>query len=293
MEMDAIVIINLLVFLLFLAVFVFLYHLVLSLIKSKAKEAAKVGATYLFQRRSQILQMAKSVKMLLFGFTQRKYWFLSFKQQIQTRTSLGPNSRRGRQPFGSKEDFLSPRGMCLHMQGKGPISCLTPAKRIRTGLPEDFTFLVQSCSTSHCFPKIRANPVTTGSQSLDNLIPSDSWAKIHKAVGFKSNDNLPIKSPNDRSRSKPTFVWEKNRTEVKAKYFPRKRIQATPADAADDKKTSGQCKFPHLCKRTSFHASSYLRPKKSTNHGKSCLRHQDTTTTGNTKSLFCLEKFQS
>ena len=307
MELDVIAILNLMVFLLFLGVLVLLCHLVLSLLKSKAKEAARVGTTTnCWLQRRQILPMAKRVKMSLFDFSKRKCWLFSFlKQQIQRRTSLGPNSQRRRGPFGSEQgrDILFARGICLHMQEKGPISCLMPARRPRNGLPKGFS-LVQSSSSSHCFPKIRANPITNASQSLDNLIPdfcpSDSWAKIHMSVSSKSVPNGALSTRcwyARRPHSKPSLGWMKKQTAAQAKCLPNlyKRCQATPVAApANNKNTSGHTK-PTFARGP--HAKpSYLRPKKSPKHGKSCtpyIHHHHTTTSGNTKSMFCLEKFQS
>ena len=94
MELDAIAIVNLVVFLLFLAVLALLFHLVLSLLKSKAKETAGVGTTYFrVQGRRKILPMAKWVKKSLFDFSKRKCWLFSLKQQIQRRTSLEETNR--------------------------------------------------------------------------------------------------------------------------------------------------------------------------------------------------------
>ena len=112
MELDAIAILNLVVFLLFLSVLLLLCHLVLLLLKSKAKEAARVGTTNCWLQKRQILPMAKRVKMSLFDFSKRKCWLFSFlKQQIQRRTSLGPNSQRRRGPYGSEQGWA--RGICL------------------------------------------------------------------------------------------------------------------------------------------------------------------------------------
>ena len=304
MELDAIAILNLVVFLLFLSVLLLLCHLVLLLLKSKAKEAARVGTTTnCWLQRRHILPMANRVKMSLFDFSKRKCWLFSFlKQQIQRRTSFGPNSQRRRGPFG---DTLSAKGICLHMQEKGPISCLMPARSHRTGLPRGFS-LVQSSSSSYCFPKIRANSITNASQSLDNLFPdfcpSDSWAKIHMSVSSKSvpNGALSVKSPRywyaRRPHSKPSLGRMKKQTAAQAKSLPNlyKRCQATPVAAPANKNTSGHTK-PTFARGP--HAKpSYLRPKKSPKHGKSYtpyIHHHHTTTSGNTKSMFCLEKFQS
>ena len=179
------------------------------------------------------------------------------------------------------------------MQEKGPISCLKPPRRQRTGLlPEAFS------SSSHCFPNIRANPITNASQSLDNLVPNfcptDSWAKIHMSVGSKSvpNSSLSTKSPSSwfakRSHSKSSVGWVKKQTTAKAKSLPNlyNRCQAA---SADKKNTSCQT----LTFAKGLHAKpSYLRPKKSPKHGKPCspyIHHQHATT----QSFFCLEKFQS
>ena len=299
MDLDANAIVNLMVILLLLGVLILFCRLVMRLLRrrSKAKEAATAAAAYCrLQRRRKVFPIVKRVKMSLFDLSKRKCWL---KKQIQRRGSLSPNNQRS-WPFGFRQgrDILSTREICLHVQGKGPISCLMPA---RTGLPKSFT-LVQTSTSSHCFPKIRTNPISNPSQSIDNLFhnfcPSESWAKKNMAVKAMSTPNFyGCRSTNifvnSRRRS---HGWTKKCTKVQTKSLPDLYRRYQPS-AKDKNASSHTCPLltPHFA-RGPHSKPFYLSPKKSPKNEISrapCLHHQPTTTSGNTKSLFCLEKFQS
>ena len=295
MEMDAVAFVNLVAFLLLLVILVLLYHLLRR--RSKAKAAAMMVANCWQQK--QALPLAKRVNMPGFDFSVRQSCFSSLKQQIQRKTPLGRNSqRKGLFGFPTQgRDIPSTSAICLHLQGEpGPISCLMPARRNQTRLLPKGSSLVQTSPSSHVFPTIRANPISNPSKSLDNLIhnfcPSDFRAKLDVVVNAKSVPNFyGCKST---IFAKSSLRWVRRQTEVQAKSLPNlyKRSQAAA------KKNHLTCPLltptfargPHV-------KPSYSWAKKSPKHGKSsasfCMYHQHSTTTANSKSLFCLEKFQS
>ena len=307
MEIDPIDFVNLVLFLLLLGIFVLLFHLLRQ--RSRAKAAAVMGTNCRQQTQRKILLLAKRVKVPGFDFSVRQSCFPSLKQQIQRKTSLGPNSQiKGLFSFPKQDrEIPSASAICLRLPGNRPISCLMPARKKKTRLlPLKGFSLAQSSSRSHVLPTLRANPISDPSKSFDNLVhnfcPLDSRAKLKMVANSKSVPNVyssksTIFAKSPRWQSKSSLGWVKRQTEVQAKSLPNLYKKCQPGQAAAKKNQLTYPLLMHTFSRGPHVKRSYLSAKKSPTHGKSsvtsCLYHQLSTTTANSKSLFCLEKFQS